>query len=367
MAFQGNLRDFSVSEILQLLGTQKKTGSLMLEWNAARAQFHILEGRIVSTREAGMTQDDPLLKFLTKVHRLSNEQYRGILTIQNESGRDLEDLLVNGRYVDAEELSFLLERQILDDLMRVHDWTNGSYRFDPNKRWTAPPLVRMSVEASLIEVARRSDEQKMFESLRRDPHQIVAVRDLPENDQELSQEVCDLFGIIDGHRTIAEIVAAAPLTDYEALEALHQMIEAQWIEIKGRRDPAVEALSPDLTHAAEAAEEAESDGRWIRQVVVGIAVVAVWVCLSLGGRLLHPAAAAGTDPDPYAASRLRVVRLALDLYAHQNGRYPERLEELSAGFWVDPQRLVIPGHSIVYEVRPDGLRYDLAVTRAAAK
>ncbi len=367
MAFQGNLRDFSVAEILQLLGSQKKTGSLMLEWNAARAQFHVVDGRIVSTREPGMAMDDPLLRFLLKVHRLSNEQYRGILTIHHESERDLEDLLVNGRYLDAEELGLLIERQILDDLMKVQAWQNGSYRFDPMKRWPAPPLVRMNVEAALMEVARRTDEQQLFASLRQDPHQIFSVRDLPETDEDLSEEICELFGIIDGRHTLAEIVEAAPLTEFETLEALYRMLDSHWIELSGRRDPATDSSQrvPAIS-AADAAEDAASEGRALRHVGVGVGLIGLWLCLILGGRMLRSATPAGPEADTYAASRLRVVRLALDLYHHENGRYPERVEELAAGFWIGSQQLVIPGHSVVYEVRPDGSRYDLAVARRSS-
>ena len=37
MALQGNLHDFSAMEILQLLGSQKKSGCLVLEWNTERS------------------------------------------------------------------------------------------------------------------------------------------------------------------------------------------------------------------------------------------------------------------------------------------------------------------------------------------
>src|SRR5688572_12521267 len=150
MALQGNLRDFSVTEILQLLGSQKKTGCLMLEWNTERAQIFVQDGRIIATRSPGMRPDDPLLLFLLKVHRLSDEQRRGVLSIHKESGRDLEDLLVNGRYMDVEELKLYVERQILNDLQRVVRWESGSYRFDPKLVWPSQPLVRLSMEGALI-------------------------------------------------------------------------------------------------------------------------------------------------------------------------------------------------------------------------
>src|SRR5690349_19820371 len=74
MALQGNLRDFAATEILQLVGTQKKSGCLSLEWNTEKAVVWVQEGRIVSTRVPGMSKDDPLLNFLRKIHRLSDEQ-----------------------------------------------------------------------------------------------------------------------------------------------------------------------------------------------------------------------------------------------------------------------------------------------------
>src|SRR6267142_7116101 len=104
MALQGNLRDFSATEILQLLGSQKKTGCLILESGPLHAVIYVSDGRIVSTRQPGMPKDDPLISFLRRVHGLTEEQVLGLTTIHQESKRDLEDLLVNGRYVEPQDL-----------------------------------------------------------------------------------------------------------------------------------------------------------------------------------------------------------------------------------------------------------------------
>src|SRR5688572_3262145 len=71
MSLQGNLRDFAATEILQLLGMQRKTGCLTLQQDDRHAMIFVHEGRIVSTRPPGMTREDPLLRFLLKAHRLS--------------------------------------------------------------------------------------------------------------------------------------------------------------------------------------------------------------------------------------------------------------------------------------------------------
>ena len=126
MALQGNLRDFSATEILQLLGSQKKTGCLILESGSLHAVIYVNDGRIVSTRQPGMAKDDPLISFLRRIHRLTDEQVLGLTTIHQESKRDLEDLLVNGNYVEPQDLAAFIERQILDTLMAVMAWPDGA-------------------------------------------------------------------------------------------------------------------------------------------------------------------------------------------------------------------------------------------------
>lgn len=354
MALQGNLRDFSATEILQLVGGQKKSGCLMLEWNTERAVVWVNEGRIVSTRPPGMTKDDPLLTFLRKAHRLSDEQYRGILTIQKESNRDLEDLLLNGRYLDAQELTVYVERQILDDLMRVVRWDSGTYRFDPNCKWSNPPLVMMSMEGAMIEAARRVDEQKRFVQQFKDPYQLLGVRDLPDPDEPLSEEERELFGIIDGTRTVAEIVEQAPLSEYEAYEALQRMLDSDWVEFVGRRDPGSSA-----TVAAPVIRESRPSGGFARELVVAVAVIATLLGLRFTSQLVTTGSRAPLQNDVFAAAQVRDLRYALDLYHRERGNYPRRLDELVEDRWVGRDQLRMSGYLVQYRPVADGQDYTL--------
>src|SRR5262245_27084791 len=260
MALQGNLQDFTVSEILQLLGTQQKTGCLVLKRDSESVSIYVSDGRVVSARDPGMRPDDPLVAFLREIHRLPEEQYRGLLTLNRETGRDLEDLLLNGRYMDQEELSSYVERQILDTLLRLSRWDAGTYRLHPAMSWKGARLVRLSTEGALIEAARRVDEHKRFRAVFADPHKVLGVRDLPDPGEPLSDEERELFGIIDGQHTIAEVTEAAPLTEYETHEALHRMMQAQWIEFVGRKDPVHAAAEVSQRPAPHRARDLAREG-----------------------------------------------------------------------------------------------------------
>ena len=356
MALQGNLRDFSASEILQLVGTQKKSGCLALEWNTERAVIWVLEGRIVSTRMPGLVKDDPLMAFLCATHRISDEQHRGLLTIQKESGRDLEDLLINGRYLDAQELAGYIERQVLDDLAKIVRWDNGSYRFDPNSKWPQTPLIMLSMEGVMIEAARRADEEKRFVALFRDPFQLLGVRDLPDQDDPLSDEERELFGIIDGHHTVANVVEAAPLSEYEAYEALQRMLEQNWIEFVGRQDPGAAPPAP-----REPSRPASKRHPVLAELAIAGLVILLIGALRLASAQLARIERASPTQDVYATAQVRDVRFALDLYARENGRYPGRLQDLVEDHWIGREQVTLAGYLVLYRLEPGGQKYRLDI------
>ena len=358
MALQGNLNDFTVSEILQLLGTQTKTGCLLMKRDTETVVIYVSDGRIVSTRDPGMRADDPLLAFLRGIHRLSDEQYRGLLTLHRETDRDLEDLLLNGRYMEQEELSSYVERQILETLLRLSHWDSGTYRFDPAIAWKGTRLVRLSTEGVLIEAARRLDESRRFQALFADPNKVLGVRDLPDPEEPISDEERELFGIIDGKHTIAEVTSAAPLTEYETHEALHRMMEAGWVEIGGRRDPGHVATEPP-------ARPTPVQRRALaRELFVSAAAMVVVAGLLAGGHFVTRAAPADRGPtDVFVATQLRDLRKVLELYQRENGGYPERLEQLVEDRWLSNDGIQVPGHRLRYRREGTGADYRLRLER----
>src|SRR5437867_11327235 len=114
MALQGNLDDFSLPEILQLIAVQQKSGVLKLTAGDDVAVIFFAGGRVVSTRDRRRNTRDPLKTFLVQTGRLSDAQLRQIETIEAESRRELTDILLSGNYLSSDELTRSLEQQIQD-------------------------------------------------------------------------------------------------------------------------------------------------------------------------------------------------------------------------------------------------------------
>ncbi len=363
MALQGSLSDFSTSEILQLLGTQQKSGCLILERGQQRVLIYVIDGRIVSTRDPGLAPGDPLLEFLIKVQRLSADQRRGIETLQQETGRDLEDILVNGRYVDAEDFENLLHRQILDRVTLAVPWTDGTYRFESRRIWEQPARVQIAVEGALIEAARRIDEQQRFGEQLNDSQLLLGVRDLPDPTEPLTDEERDLFGLIDGRTTLDEIVAQVPLTRYETLEAIDRLMRMEWVEVVGRRDVGPEPEQAEVRVAPTVVPVRRPVQRSFasEMAVTGVMALGIMI-LALIGFGLRRATAISAD-DVFVAAQLRDLRYALDLYRLEHGTYPARIEDLAADRWVRPEWLRVPGHDIYYDFPGGSSEYEVRLER----
>ena len=345
MALSGSLREFALSEILQLLSSQRKTGSLRLTRGSDMRVVYLLEGRIASMRDRGYSEDDPLARFLRRVHRLSEEQMRGIASIHAESNRDLVDLLLNGRYIEREELAMLYERMVLDVLHEILAWEDGTYSFSNVSPPESALSVSLSTESMLMEAVRRTDEFRRYRSKLTDPALVLGLKELPDPDASLGEDEKELFGLVDGRRALGELIHESPFTDFEAYEALFRLIEAGWIEIQGRRAP---------EKAAEEAPSARSaPTTWRTEALLAGACAMLVLVVQVLAWKSTPRPAHSPSENVYAELGVRDVRAALEAERARTGSYPETLDGLVENGWLERSQLAPAGAKLAYRVEGD--------------
>src|SRR5205807_886772 len=134
---------------------------------------------------------------------------------------------------------------------------DGSYSFLPEQRWPFPPRVRLSVDGMLIEVARRADEEKRYSQALPDPTARLTVCDLPDPDEPLTDEERELFGIMDGRHTAAQVRDlrfALELYRREQgryPERLAELLESRTLDAPGMRVPGYDVRYRPQRNGAE--------------------------------------------------------------------------------------------------------------------
>ncbi len=82
MALRGNLRDFTVTQLLNLINLAQKTGTLVVDGPSEQAHISFRDGKLAYARIG--QEDSGLAAVLHKANKLNANQYR---TISERAGK----------------------------------------------------------------------------------------------------------------------------------------------------------------------------------------------------------------------------------------------------------------------------------------
>ena len=165
MALQGTLRDFSLADIFQLIGLQKKTGVLTLKNGQEVMTVSFLDGNVVAADSLHRRLEDRLGTVLVKTKQISPAQLQEALKIQKQTLKRLGNVLVDQKFISQQALREALRIQITQIIYRLFRWRDGDYHFSQEEKldYDGENVVPLSAESVLMEGARILDEWPMIE------------------------------------------------------------------------------------------------------------------------------------------------------------------------------------------------------------
>ena len=334
MALQGNLDDFSLPEILQLIAVQQKSGVLKLSTGSDVAVIFFEGGRVVSTRDRRRNARDPLKAFLIQTGHITDAQMKQIETIEGESRRELTDVLLSGNYLTNEDLSAVIQDQIQDTMHQLLTWKQGAYHFSGDAR-TVPKFavnVRMNTEGLLMESMRRMDEIVRYREILPSPAMVLRPKALAVPPKELTHPEQRVLPLVDGLRPMRDIIAQSKLVEFEVYEALCHLLDLGVIEVSLGAAPAkVVPLQKEAIVKPLA-----------RSMAIPIAIFFLMLSFAIGRwgtPALYSQAERAIRHAPATSSTVddsQRLALALEVYRSIKGSYPTELRALSREGYLPP-------------------------------
>ena len=121
-ALKGNLDDFGVAEIFQLIGHQRKTGILEVNGPKNHVRMAFDRGSLAWAEPVSGAEYAALGGWLVRCGLIAKDFLHEKLRESRASARSLPDLLVAGGFVDDEDIeaiSELMTRETLFEVMRL--------------------------------------------------------------------------------------------------------------------------------------------------------------------------------------------------------------------------------------------------------
>jgi hypothetical protein len=176
LLLQGNLREFSLPNIFQLVKMSAKSGALTIRRDEEWGKIYFTRGLI--NYAFSVPQQLPLGERLVQAGLLKPAQLKQALSAQKKAGREgprIGTILLEKEFLERAQLEQAVRDQIQDAAFDFFSWPDGEFSFSAEERPDDQDiLVEMNVENVIMEGCRRIDEWELiFEhlgSLERIPH-----------------------------------------------------------------------------------------------------------------------------------------------------------------------------------------------------
>src|SRR5689334_6123061 len=231
MALRGNLRDFTITQLLNLINLAGKTGTLIVDGPAEQAHVSFRDGKLAYARIG--KEDGSLALVLHKANKINANQYRAIADRAGEmTDKELGLLLINAGYVSQEDILLNLQAYFTDVIRQLFTWVEGFFRFENEM---LPPEDRINVRLDLENlIIERSGQLREWEQLQDEIPSLnmgLKFTARPMTNLNLSVEEWRVVKYIDPKNTMNQIAAAAKLNDLEIRRIVYGLIQAGLVEM----------------------------------------------------------------------------------------------------------------------------------------
>jgi len=352
MALAGTLKDFGLPDIVQLIGLQRKTGTLHLQTAGESVKVIFENGNIVAGESTIARPSDRIGNALVTQGTIGQEQLDQALAVQKQTMQRLGHVLISEKIVSEENLRKAVEAQLFQVVFRLFRWREGDYNFETQATvdYERTGAVSLGADFVLMEGIRMVDEWPIIE--RRIPSMASVFKRVVDASQvqakgseeegldgllsgmggaggggklALSADELLVFNAVDGKKSCTQIVESTPLHDFAVCRALLDLMD---------RD--VVALT-DVKGSVTRSKSGDSGG------VMGQAFMAVALVIALFGvyrNLTSPFGVFGLPPlvqpavnvalETRVRERLELIEARIRGFRLTHGRLPATMDELVA-------------------------------------
>ena len=234
MAVKGNLRDFSVTQLFNLINLARKTGTLTIEGPSEAAWVSFNTGKLIYAQLG--SDDGSLVGILSRGGKLNPRQIQLIRSnAGDKNDKELGLLLINAGYLSQQDVLAGIREHLLEIVYRLFTWSEGHFRFDND---VLPPedriTLRLDLENIIMEGSRRLQEhEQLVEEL---PNLDMALNFVERpganiRDVNLNVQEWKVVSYINPKNTIRQIGKANKMSDMEIRRIVFGLLQAGLVEV----------------------------------------------------------------------------------------------------------------------------------------
>jgi CheY-like chemotaxis protein len=235
VAIHGSLAAFRIVELMQMLALQRQSGRLVINRKEGEAEIFFKDGAIAfasCSMNGSVPGMDGLLK---KTCRVGDDGLQHASRIAEMTGQPIDGVLAQEKLLDQKTFGACLRRHTETIVFKALGWKDGEFLFDQAQPPVFANPVALKVDDLILEGTRRADEWVMIQQ--KIPNFSMAFEPLIGNAEELTRRgLSDMdlrvFAMVDGRRSVQDIVDQAFLSDFDVAKSLFILLSVNLIRKK---------------------------------------------------------------------------------------------------------------------------------------
>ncbi len=330
MALEGTLQDFALVDILQLIGMQRKTGTLTLIQGEEVIDVLVQDGMVVWAAPADEIFETKLGRILVSRDLITRARWEEGRQIRARKGQRLIPFLLEGQWISPRDLERVVKRLVLETLYRALRWREGRYTFAAQGQvdLSRGQISPVGTENILLEAVRQMDEWPLVEKRIPSLDLIVRRSSRPVYHEQVPSERLAVLELVDGRRTVRDIAELCDFGEFDAYKGIADLLAAGVLKLDRQGEAAEAAVRPVRIPRRVPA--------WLFAVtVMAVTLASLYFQFSRGHDPLYLLPSHELAASPVIQARrlnvaARVLPRALDRYLLLRGGYPDDLAKLRA-------------------------------------
>lgn len=237
MTLEGNLTDFSIAEVIQLLSIGKKTGILLFKAADFDGQIAFKNGQVYYASSS--SEKGTLIDRLLRERKISPKHYRQAVGLKkiakdSEKSKTILDILIEEKYVSEKELETAVKNQIVDAIFEINLHRDCQFYFDSEKE-VQDEFARYLMDAEEIsaELIRR---EKTWEAIKKKIDDFNATYAMEPEAADRASEIrlkpmeWKVLCMLNGELTAREVGKKLQMSEYKLGKVLYGLLTAGLIK-----------------------------------------------------------------------------------------------------------------------------------------
>lgn len=233
MALKGRLKDFGITQLLNLVNLARKTGTLYLESPEGKAFLCFRQGKLIYSALRG--EEKNLLALLQEAGKLTKKQVQIIESnMAGKADRDIAMMLVQAGHIKQRDVASSMHQYVSGQMYHIFSWQEGTFRFEPG---SLPIQGKMTVSIALENVIMEGSRRlKEWERLQDEvPDLDVALKfaerpTTPLRDINLTVEEWRVISFVNPRNTIRRIAQSNNMSEFQIRKIAYRLLQAGLVE-----------------------------------------------------------------------------------------------------------------------------------------